>query len=178
MDTWARIERAGFYPQIAKRALRRALRGTEPLATLCQVDAAFDRGSVFRHLTVATLTSSCLIHVHIDELESGGAGVATAIHPISSIMGASMMEVVDRPEISCEVSELTIAINVGGQRRTEIEPAHCDDPQCTADHGYSASTFPDDLTIRISGAADGVDVLAEAEQFVDHLYRLIGQNHA
>ena len=178
MDTWARIDRAGFYPQIATRALRRALAGALPLATVCQVDAAFDRGSMFRHLTVATLTDSALVHVHIDELENGGAGVATAIHPIDRIGPVSMLEIVEEPETGGVVSELTIAIDLGGQRRTEIEPAHCEDPECTADHGYSAATFPDDLTIRVSRAADGPDVLDEAEAFIDHLHRLIGARHA
>ena len=45
MDTWTRIERGGFYPKAVQRALRRALGTAEPLATLCQVDTGFDRGS-------------------------------------------------------------------------------------------------------------------------------------
>ncbi|MDC4233184.1 DUF5998 family protein [Actinomyces sp. B33] len=174
MDTWERIERTGFYPRVVARALARALAGDEPLASVCQVDAAFDRGSVFRHLTVAVLTERSLIHVHVDELDGGGAGLASSVHPIGRIGAVSTMEVLDDPEADGSVSELTIAIDLGGQRRTEVEPAQCDDPECPADHGYTASSFPDDLTLRVSAAADGPDLLAEAERFVDELRRVMG----
>ena len=66
MDTWTRIERGGFYPKAVQRALRRALGVAEPLATLCQVDTGFDRGTVFRHLTIASLTDRAIVQLHVD----------------------------------------------------------------------------------------------------------------
>ena len=36
------------------------------------------------------------------------------------------------------------------------------------------TSFPDDMTFRISAAADGQDALDEAMVFVDHLARLMG----
>ena len=130
MDTWTRIERGGFYPKAVQRALRRALGSAEPLATLCQVDTGFDRGSVFRHLTIASLTDRAIVQLHVDEMDGGSATIATAVH--------------------------------------------CDDPNCMADHGLTGSSFPDDLTFRISAAADGRDALDEALAFVDRLAQLMG----
>ena len=43
-----------------------------------------------------------------------------------------------------------------------------------ADHGLTGSSFPDDLTFRISAAADGRDALDEALAFVDRLAQLMG----
>ena len=152
MDTWTRIERGGFYPRAVKSALRRALGGTEPLATLCQVDTGFDRGAVFRHLTIASLTERAIIQLHVDELEGGSVSVATAMRRARDIAGYSTMEVYADPE----------------------NAAQCEDPHCVADHGFTGTSFPDDMTFRISAAADGQDALAEGLAFVERLAHLSG----
>lgn len=174
MDTWTRIERGGFYPKAVQRALRRALGSAEPLATLCQVDTGFDRGSVFRHLTIASLTDRAIVQLHVDEMDGGSATIATAVHRVGDIAGYSTMEVYTDPENAAGLSEMTIALDLKGARRLELEPAHCDDPNCMADHGLTGSSFPDDLTFRISAAADGRDALDEAMAFVDRLAQLMG----
>ena len=176
MDIWHEIESRGFYPEVVTRALRRGLAGVEPLAGLCQLDAAFDRGNMFRHLTVAALTPTQLVQVHVDELEDGGAMVQTSLAPLAGIRGASVMEMLASPadDPDSAPTEVTVAVDLGGQRRAEVEPRHCDDPECTADHGYAATSFPDDLAMRVSTAADGEDALARAEEFVDVLTSLIG----
>ena len=43
-----------------------------------------------------------------------------------------------------------------------------------ADHGLAGTSFPDDMTFRISSAADGQDALDEAMVFVDYLAALMG----
>lgn len=176
MDIWHEIESLGFYPVVVARSLRRGLAGADPLATLCQLDAAFDRGTMFRHLTVAALTPTQLVQVHVDELEDGGAIVQTALAPLSGIRGASVMELVAQPatDPASTPTEVTVSVDLGGQRRAEMEPRHCDDPECSADHGYAATSFPDDLAMRVSSAADGDEALARAEHFVDVLTALIG----
>ena len=174
MDTWTRIERGGFYPKAVQRALRRALGTAEPLATLCQVDTGFDRGSVFRHLTVASLTDRAIVQLHVDEMDGGSATIATAVHRVGDIAGYSTMEVYTDPENASGLSEMTIALDLKGARRLELEPARCDDPNCMADHGLTGTSFPDDMTFRISAAADGQDALDEAMVFVDHLAALMG----
>ena len=161
MNTWTRIERSGFYPRAVERALRRALGAGEPLATLCQVDTGFDRGSVFRHLTVASLTERAIVQLHVDEMDGGSATIATAVHRVTDIAGYSTME-------------MTIALDLKGARRLDVEPARCDDPNCMADHGYTGTSYPDDMTFRVSAAADGQDALDEAVEFVDCLAGLMG----
>ena len=69
---------------------------------------------------------------------------------------------------------MTIAMDLKGARRLDVEPARCEDPTCIADHGYTGTSYPDDVTFRISAAADGQDALDEAFDFVDHLARLMG----
>ena len=158
MNTWTRIERSGFYPRAVERALRRALGAGEPLATLCQVDTGFDRGSVFRHLTVASLTERAIVQLHVDEMDGGSATIATAVHRVTAV----------------GLSEMTIALDLKGARRLDVEPARCDDPNCMADHGYTGTSYPDDMTFRVSAAADGQDALDEAVEFVDCLAGLMG----
>lgn len=169
MNTWERINQAGFYPRIVEAALRRALGGEAPLAQVLRLDADFDRGSMFRHLTCAVVSPSAFIQIHVDELEDGGAGVATSIHPLSRLGSVATLELLADPETGGAIKELTLTVDVQGARRLEIEPAHCEDPNCLADHGYSATSFPDDLMMRISAAADGAEALEEAERFVEVL---------
>lgn len=178
MDTWTRIERSGFYPRVVERALRRALGDGEPLATLCQVDTGFDRGSVFRHLTVVSLTGDAIVQLHVDEMDVNSANIATAVHRARDIAGYSTMEVFTDPENAQGLSEMTIALDLKGARRLELEPARCDDANCVADHGLTGSLYPDDMTFRISAAADGQDALDEALAFVDCLAKLMGTRGA
>jgi hypothetical protein len=157
-----------------ERALRRALGAGEPLATLCQVETGFDRGSVFRHLTVVSLTERAIVQLHVDEMDGGSATIATAVHRVADIAGYSTMEVFTDPENAVGLSEMTIALDLKGARRLDVEPARCDDPNCMADHGYTGTSHPDDMTFRVSAAADGQDALDEAVEFIDCLAGLMG----
>lgn len=180
MDTHASIRQHGFYPSLVIRALDRVLGDEEPLAMVSQLEAAFDRSSMFRHLTVAVLTPTTLIQIHVDELDRGGAMTNTIITPTTRIHGASLTEVVTDAihDGGSQLSELTMAINCGSQRRGEVELNQCDDPQCTADHGFTVHTFPEDFSMRFSAAADGEAALANAERFVDATLQVIKGNHA
>ncbi len=178
MKTWTHIEELGFYPELVTRSLRRALGGKELLALLLQLDAGFDHGSLFRHLNVVAVSTGSLVQLHVDELEDGGATVASAIHPLRAIRGMSYMEQVTSPERQGgAVTEITIAVNLGSARRGDVETLQCEDPECVADHGFTISSIPDDLTIRVSAAADGLDALAQAEEFVDVLSALMDSTH-
>lgn len=170
MDIEEEIERLGFYPEVVVRALRRHLGGEEPLAMVSQLDAAFDHDTMFRHLTCAALGPTHLLQIHVDELDGGSAMVATQMIALSEIRGVSVVEVVaDAASTGGTPQEVSIAVNAGGQRRADLEPVHCDDPECVADHGYSATSYPDDLSLRISLAANGEENLERAERFVDVL---------
>ena len=102
--------------------------------------------------------------------------VQTTLAPLSGIRGASVVELVAHPasDAAAVPTEVTVSVDLGGQRRAELEPRHCDDPECAADHGYAATSYPDDLAMRVSSAADGEESLARAEHFVDVLTALIG----
>ena len=70
------------------------------------------------------------------------------MHRVADIAGYSTMEVFSDPEHADGLSELTIALDLKGARRLDMEPARCDDPNCMADHGYTGTSYPDDLTFR------------------------------
>ena len=165
MNTRERIDRAGFYPGIVAAALARAMGAEEARASVCQVDAAFDRAHVFRHLTLAVLGRAKLVVIHVDELEDGAVAVDTAIHRLSRLASLSFVDVYSEPAQGGRLVETTLILDLGSTRRAHIEPAHCDDPNCEADHGYSATASPEDLVMRFSLAADGEEAFADALEF-------------
>ena len=63
-------------------------------------------------------------------------------------------------------------VNWGTVRRIEIEPAGCPDPSCEVDHGYTAQDLTDDLTVRMSEAADGANALGRLVRFASLLQQL------
>ena len=65
--------------------------------------------------------------------------------------------------------EVWLAVGWGAMRRVEIVPASCGDPTCEADHGYDAQNLDDDLTVRMSVAADGADNVARLVSFATAL---------
>lgn len=69
-------------------------------------------------------------------------------------------------------TETWLVVNWGAVRRQEVEPASCGDPSCDADHGFSVQDLADDLTVRISAAADGEDAVANLVRFAARLQRV------
>ena len=59
-------------------------------------------------------------------------------------------------------------------RRIDLEQASCDDPECEADHGYTGSLVGDDLTVRMSAAAEGAERVAHLVRFGSTLQRVSG----
>jgi Family of unknown function (DUF5998) len=62
---------------------------------------------------------------------------------------------------------LTIGWN--SLRHLELEPAHCGDENCEADHGYTGAMTSDDVTMRISEAADGAEAVEQVLAFAQAL---------
>ena len=56
-----------------------------------------------------------------------------------------------------------------GTRRVDVERAVCEDPSCQLDHGYTGTTAPSDLALRVSALADGAGAVDEALAFHDVL---------
>ena len=76
-----------------------------------------------------------------------------------------------------EVSEMTISIDMGSQKRSDIEQLRCDDPTCQADHGFMARSYPDDISLRVSQLADGSRTYTDAQVMVDALLEVVRNAH-
>jgi len=66
-------------------------------------------------------------------------------------------------------SEVVLSIGWNVLSRVELEPAHCADENCEADHGYSGTITADDLALRVSEAADGEDAVRQVLEFATAL---------
>jgi hypothetical protein len=62
-------------------------------------------------------------------------------------------------------SEVVLTIGWNALSHIELEPAHCGDDSCEADHGYTGTITADDLTLRVSEAADGHDAIQQVLSF-------------
>jgi hypothetical protein len=62
-------------------------------------------------------------------------------------------------------AEVVLTIGWGAVSRIDLEPAACGDPQCDADHGYTGTASNDDLSVRVSEAADGAEVVRQVLAF-------------
>ncbi len=61
--------------------------------------------------------------------------------------------------------ELTLSIAWSGGQRLDMGPASCVDPQCEADHGYTGTIAQEDIVLRISAEADGLQAVQDAKLF-------------
>jgi hypothetical protein len=170
----AAIEHAGYYPALVIDAITATL-GTEPATAFLVCHAAiFDPGlELRRHITVLALTPSRLIYSHTDEHPADNtegappsAETATEAVPLSRLSSVSVTRVVPDPASyapgKTSPSELILAIGWG--TLSHIELGRCGDETCEADH-YLGTITADDLTLRISQAADGQDAVHQALSF-------------
>jgi len=151
--------------------------GHEPVVSYFVLhDALFDPGmEVRRHMTVLVLTPSRLVYSHTDEHPADDADsrpqaeTSTEAVRFAQISSVAVTRVVPDPAsyvpgvtMPAEVV-LTIGWNV--LSHLELEPAHCGDESCEADHGYTGTITADDLAIRVSEAADGEDAVRQVLAF-------------
>ena len=66
-------------------------------------------------------------------------------------------------------SEVVLTIGWNVLSHVELEPAHCGDENCEADHGYSGTITADDLALRVSEAADGEEAVRHVLTFASAL---------
>jgi Family of unknown function (DUF5998) len=174
------IERSGYYPGLVSDAVSSAL-GTEAVVSfVVQADALFDPAmEVRRHMTVLVLTPTRLIYSHTDENPTEEpaarpqAETSTEAVKFSRISSVAVTRVV--PDPASYVPRVTmpteVVLTVGWNvlSHVELEPAHCGDENCEADHGYSGTITADDLTMRVSEAADGEDAVRQVLAFAGAL---------
>ncbi|MDQ7991503.1 MAG: DUF5998 family protein [Propionicimonas sp.] len=157
------IRACGYFPELIADAISLA-RGAEQVeGHLVHHEATFNHDEIQRHLSVLVLTPTRLVVGHTDENAAPGEPVRAVTTTESVALGqvnsVSLSQIVSHPESygtrKAKVEEAWLTIGWGTTRRVELEPASCSDPQCEADHGYSGDLTSDDLTVRISAAADG-----------------------
>ncbi len=164
----AAIDRSGYYPDLVTDAVSSAL-GPEPIVSYVVVhDAMFDPGmEVRRHITVLVLTPSRLVYSHTDEHPAeepeGRPQAETSTEAISFSRISSVVLTRVVPDPASYVAGVTmpteVLLTIGWNvlSHVELEPAHCGDENCEADHGSTGTITADDLSLRVSEAADGTD---------------------
>jgi Family of unknown function (DUF5998) len=174
------IERSGYYPGLIADAVGSALGPESVTAFVVHHDAIFDPGmEVRRHMTVLALTPTRLVHSHTDEHPADDpddrprAETSTEAIRLSRISSVSLTRVVPDPASyvpgATMPSEVIMTIGWNVLSHVELEPAHCGDESCEADHGYIGTIVADDLTLRVSGAAEGEDAVRQVLAFADAL---------
>ncbi|MBA8795348.1 hypothetical protein FHX74_002984 [Friedmanniella endophytica] len=180
----ADIESCGYFPDLVEDAVLLAA-GDEPILDfVVHHEPTFDHDEIHRHLTILLLTPTRLIVGHTDDHppEPGQTGTfaasSTEAVPLRLISTVVVTRVVEAPEQfdrhTPRVPETWATISWGGMRRVDLEPATCSDPQCEADHGYTGTLVGDDLTVRMSAAADGEERVDRLIRFATSLQRVAG----
>ncbi|MDJ0357410.1 MAG: DUF5998 family protein [Actinomycetota bacterium] len=170
----AALQRAGFYPLLVSDVVDDALDGRACLSHLVHLETHFDRTEVHRHITVLVLTEDMLVITHVDDQQLDDEGeqmvaqVSTESVPVSQIRSVVLSYVYSQPQNykpSDPVRELTLSIAWSGGQRVDVGPAACGDPQCDADHGYTGTIAQEDIALRISAEADGLQAVQDAKSF-------------
>jgi hypothetical protein len=178
----AAIERSGYYPGVVSDAVESAL-GSEPVVSfVVHHDALFDPGmEVRRHMTVLALTPTRLVFSHTDESPADPgdedsrpqAETSTEAVRFGQITSVAVTRVINDPASyvpgTTMPSEVVLTVGWNVLAHIELEPAHCGDDNCEADHGYSGTVTADDLTMRVSEAADGEDAVRQVLTFAQAL---------
>ncbi len=180
----ADIEACGYFPEFVIDSLVLAL-GDEPASHhLVHQEATFMGDEIHRHLTVLALTPTRLVALHTDEgAEEANADdqaiTTTETVPLANVRSVSLSRVVQHPERfdapHQQVVETWLVLGWGALSRVDMEPAGCSDPTCEADHGYTGTMTGDDLTIRMSPAADGPENVERLISFASVLQRAVGR---
>jgi hypothetical protein len=172
------IERSGYYPGLVFDAVSSAV-GSEPVISyVVHHDAHFDPGlEVRRHMTVLALTPTRLVYSHTDEYPADEtdpdarpqAETSTEAVRFARISSVALTRVIPDPASyvpgATMPSEVVLTIGWNVLSHLELEPAHCGDESCEADHGYTGTITADDLTMRVSEAADGEDAVRQVLAF-------------
>jgi Family of unknown function (DUF5998) len=176
------IERSGYYPGLVFDAVSSAV-GSEPVVSyVVHHDAHFDPGlEVRRHMTVLALTPTRLVFSHTDEYPADEtdpdarpqAETSTEAVRFARISSVALTRVIPDPASylpgATMPSEVVLTVGWNVLSHLEIEPAHCGDESCEADHGYTGTITADDLTMRVSEAADGEDAVRQVLAFTTAL---------
>ncbi|WP_283138164.1 DUF5998 family protein [Rhizohabitans arisaemae] len=173
------IDRSGYYPALVAEAVESALGEESVIAFVVHHEATFDpRMEVLRHVTVLVLSPSRLLVCHTDEHppEEGSphahASTTTEAVRLSSVRSVAVTRVVPDPGSyvpGVPPTEVMLTIGWGAISHIDLEPATCSEEACEADHGYTGAITADDLSLRVSEAADGPEAVARVLAFAKAL---------
>ncbi|GAA3127728.1 DUF5998 family protein [Streptosporangium carneum] len=173
------IDRSGYYPDLVADAVESALGKEQVGAYVVHHEATFDPAmEVRRHVTVLVLTPSRLLVCHTDEhspvegVSVSHASTTTEAVRLSRIQSVAVTRVVPDPASyvpGVPPTEVTLTIGWGAISHVDLEPATCGDENCEADHGYTGAITADDLSLRVSEAADGPEAVSHVLTFAKAL---------
>ena len=168
------LRRAGYYPELVADVMDVALSGEPVTAFLVHPETTFDEEAVRRHVTVLALTATRLVVAHVDDhgpdrenpaTTAAATTEAVAVRLIRSVMLTHVVEDPERHLIGGPRSEVSLGIGWGAVSHVDLEPASCGDPACEADHGLTGSIAPNDIMVRVSAQAEGLDAVRNATAF-------------
>ncbi|WP_232548041.1 DUF5998 family protein [Propioniciclava soli] len=168
-DLHEAIVASGYFPEFVAATVLQAVGDEQVVDSLVHHEATFTASEVHRHVTVLVVTPARFIVAHTDDGDGvpgtpGQALTTTEVVGLSRVRSVALTQVAAQPEKFGRgrggIAEAWLVVNWGAVRRVEIEPAACADPTCDADHGYTAQDLTDDLSVRMSAAADGDAALA------------------
>ncbi|MDN5789888.1 MAG: DUF5998 family protein [Micrococcales bacterium] len=175
------ITHAGYYPALVCDVVESAVAGDAVAAHLVHQETTFDQDSVMRHVTVLVVTPARLVIAHADDHAVPGdqlvATATTETIPLAAVRGVMVTHVVSDPETfspGTHSRDITLTLGWGAVSRLDLLPAQCADPDCQADHGLEGTLASDDISLRISAAADGAEAVAAALSFARDLSGRIG----
>ncbi|HEX5534341.1 MAG TPA: DUF5998 family protein [Actinomycetales bacterium] len=181
------IERAGYFPELVSDVVASALAGEPVVSHLVHQETTFDTEEVRRHVTVLVLTATRLIVAHADDhgpdasMPTNYAAASTESVPLHQVRSVVVSHLVTRPEQhrpGTPAREVTLTICWGSVTRLDLEPAGCGDPECEADHGYTGTMTSDDIVVRLSAEAEGVEAVQAAVTFAGALSAATGAQAA
>ena len=175
----AAIERAGYHPERVSEAVDLALAGEEVVSYVVHQETTFDTEEVRRHATVLVLTPTRLVLGHADDHPADDVSpspyvtTSTEAVPLRTVRSVVVNRVVAEPTRGrpATPSEVTLTLGWGAVARIDLEPAACSDPECDADHGYTGTATSDDISLRVSAAAEGADAVTRMLEFATALSR-------
>ncbi|MEL4506232.1 DUF5998 family protein [Luteococcus sp. H138] len=188
-DLRREIDDCGYFPEFIADSVALALGDERVVSHLVHHEASFANDQISRHVTVIVVTQSRLLVVHTDDgpatdalgrpTPAGQAITSCEAMPLSNLGQVSLSRSVSAPQHygteQSQVIETWLTLGWGTMRRLDLEPASCADPTCEADHGYTGNMVGDDITIRMSAAADGADKVTRLVDFATGLQRLTGR---
>ncbi|GIH71646.1 DUF5998 family protein [Sphaerimonospora thailandensis] len=173
------IDRSGYYPDLVADAVDTALGSEQVMAYVVHHEATFDPAmEVRRHVTVLVLSPTRLIVCHTDEhppaegMPASHASTTTEAVRLNRIQSIAVTRVVPDPAAyvpGVPPVEATLTIGWGAISHVDLEPATCGDENCEADHGYTGAITADDLSLRVSEAADGPEAVGHVLTFAKAL---------